>query len=51
MPTKVLKGSRKLPSADAANGGNGHANRERSSSTQRPGDGTLLLVSQEIMRL
>jgi methyl-accepting chemotaxis protein len=51
MPTKVLNGSRKLHGADAGNGGNGHANCDRASSMQRTEDATLLLVSQEIMRL
>ena len=52
MPTKVLNGSRKLQGADAGNGGNGHA-RPQTAQAARKGrqDATLLLVSQEIMRL
>jgi hypothetical protein len=50
MPTKVLNGSRKSPGADAGNGGNGHANRARQQQAKAE-DATLLLVSQEIMRL
>jgi methyl-accepting chemotaxis protein len=51
MPTKVLNGSRKLHGTDGENGGNGQGSRDRSSSSQKPADATLLLVSQEIMRL
>ena len=51
MPTKVVHESRKLHGTDEGNGGNGHSDRDRSSSAQKSGDGKLLLVSQEIMRL
>src|ERR1022692_1651216 len=49
MPTKVMNGSRKSQGTDAGNGKNGHANHDRSTSSQS--DATMLLVSQEIMRL
>src|ERR1017187_367280 len=51
MPTKVVHESRKLHGTDEGNGGNGHSDRDRSSSAQKLEDGKLLLVSQEIMRL
>src|ERR1700684_2320738 len=51
MPTKVLKGNRKSQGANGGNGGNGHFSRDRSNAVQKPDDATLLLVSQEIMRL
>ena len=51
MPTKVVHESRRSHSAGAGNGGNGHGDRDRVSSAQKAGDGKLLLVSQEIMRL
>jgi methyl-accepting chemotaxis protein len=47
MPTKVVHESRKLQ----GNGGNGHSAGGRSGGAQKSGDGKVLLVSQEIMRL
>ena len=51
MPTKVVHESRRLHGAGEGNGGNGHGDRDRVSSAQKAGDGKVLLVSQEIMRL
>ncbi len=51
MPTKVVHESRRLHGADEGNGGNGHGDRDRVSSAQKAGDGKMMLVSQEIMRL
>ena len=51
MPTKVVHESRRLHGAGEGSGGNGHGNRDRASSAQKSGDGKVLLVSQEIMRL
>ena len=48
MPTKVV---RKLHGAGEGNGGNGHGDRDRVGSAQKAGDGKVMLVSQEIMRL
>src|ERR1022692_384076 len=50
MPTKNASENRKLHGDGAGNGGNGHGNRSRSSG-EKSGDGDVLLVSQEIMRL
>ncbi len=51
MPTKVVRESRKLQGNAAGNGGNGHSAGGRSGGAQKSGDGKVLLVSQEIMRL
>ena len=51
MPTKVVQESRKSHSAGEGSGGNGHGDRDRVSSAQKAGDGKVVLVSQEIMRL
>ena len=51
MPTKVVQESRKSHSAGEGSGGNGHGDRDRVSSAQKAGDGKVMLVSQEIMRL
>ena len=51
MPTKVVQESRKLHGAGEGSGGNGHGDRDRVSSAQKAGDGKVMLVSQEIMRL
>ncbi|MGA2078512.1 MAG: hypothetical protein ABSH52_33910, partial [Terriglobia bacterium] len=51
MATKVLNENRRFESADAGNGGSKRVLRDRVGSTQKAQDSTLLLVSQEIMRL
>src|ERR1017187_7886771 len=51
MPTKVVHESRRLHGAGGGNGGNGHGEHDRVSSAQKAGDGKVVLVSQEIMRL
>src|ERR1017187_6898778 len=51
MPTKVVHESRRLHGAGGGNGGNGHGDHDRVSSAQKAGDGKVVLVSQEIMRL
>jgi methyl-accepting chemotaxis protein len=51
MPTKVVHESRKLQGNAAGNGGSGHSASGRSGGAQKSGDGKVLLVSQEIMRL
>ena len=51
MPTKVLNAGRKVKGGDVSDGGNGHGNRARSGGPQNSDNATLLLVSQEIMRL
>ena len=51
MPTKVLSGNRKPQGADGRNGGNELGRREGAGRMPRAEDPTLLLVSQEIMRL
>ena len=51
MPTKVVQESRKLRGEGQGNGGNGHGDRDRFGSASKSGDGKMLLVSQEIMRL
>src|ERR1039457_6587840 len=51
MPTKVVHESRRLHGAGGDNGGNGHGDHDRVSSAQKAGDGKVMLVSQEIMRL
>ena len=48
MSTKVAGKSRKLQGAGEGKGGN---DRDRAGSAQKSGDGKMLLVSQEIMRL
>jgi methyl-accepting chemotaxis protein len=51
MPTKVVHESRRLHGSGEGNGGNGHGDHDRVSSAQKAGDGKVVLVSQEIMRL
>src|ERR1022692_3969917 len=51
MPTKVVHESRRLHGSGEGNGGNGHGDHDRVSSAQKAGDGKVMLVSQESMRL